>query len=175
MSTKIYNAYAYSGDNGIFGLFKVLEELKQKHIEQEIRTKYVFFDFSQETGRVETEFHVYRLIEEETRKGLNHPHNMAASVAIYPHKRKLYVQFFGVNEKLIKKCGCFKDFHFQNQVDKPKRITYAEWEHREKIWDEIFAEDKPSTPSDCGLVFKLDTFDILHTISKGIFDKLNAS
>jgi hypothetical protein len=168
----INDAYLYSGDGGIFGLFKVLDELKSKHIEQEINSKWVFFDFARESGKVETEFHVYRLIEEHTMKGTNHPHNLSSNIVVYPHKRKLYVQFFGVNDKLIKKSGNFTDFHFDGAPKtKPKRVTYADWEIRQKVWEDVF-NTKDKTPSDNGFIFKLDTFGILNDISNGIFEKL---
>lgn len=42
------------------------------------------------------------------------------------------------------------DFHYQNNTDRPDRISEDDWEHRRHIWKSLFASPL-STPALCGL------------------------
>lgn len=94
-----------------------------------------------------------RILQAHIRSGLNNPLNFQAAIVVYPFKDSIYVQFFGVREikKYINKK--FSDFHYQNQTDKPDKVTDKEWNQREKVWDEIFKVN--SKPSTAGLTFPL--------------------
>jgi hypothetical protein len=82
--------------------------------------------------------------------------NFSASMMLYSHEEKIIVQFFGIYphwldkycflQKSVKLLNSYVrrkklvDFHYQNQTDKPSRISNKAWDEREKIWDEIFNE-----------------------------------
>lgn len=61
------------------------------------------------------------------------------SVSVVPHDGHVLILTYGANrpefKTLIEQAG-FKDFHYQNQTDRPDDICEAEWAARAKTWDE---------------------------------------
>ena len=98
---------------------------------------------------------------------INDPLNIEASSVIYINNNKIYVQFFGykLNTRKYKK---FSDYHYQNQVDKPKGITNKQWDEREKVWDDIFKDR--NLPSAAGMCYDFgnDIIDICLKVSDNV-------
>lgn len=93
------------------------------------------------------------ILQAYLRSGLNEPLNFQASVVVYPYKDSIYVQFFGIRDVKNYINKKFSDFHYQNQTDRPDKVTDKEWNQREKVWDDIFKVN--SKPSTAGLTFPL--------------------
>ncbi|HNC56714.1 MAG TPA: hypothetical protein PLP33_14810 [Leptospiraceae bacterium] len=87
----------------------------------------------------------------------HHPYDYSTSLVIYPVGTKLYGQTFGrtdwINQWWLSRKDV-KDFHYQDQCDKPDQITRREWTKREKVWSSIY-EDYSKTPSESGLVLEI--------------------
>src|SRR6266576_1987819 len=98
-------------------------------------------------------FEIEKRIRETTQQGYRDPFNIESSVMIYFYKNAIYVQFFGVDWKLIKHNKYLKDAHYQNQTDQPEGISDKEWKERERVIDGIF--DEIGIFSNSGLIFKL--------------------
>jgi hypothetical protein len=179
MSTKIYNAYEFKGS--IQELFVMLNRIRQKYWKEcyAILDKYSTTTIAdiEKSGIASKRNDKYLIMHKPedliTRHhsilqdvldsiidmGYNNPLNLSASCVVYPvdkPKKRILVQFFGIRDvkKLLgKNYELFKDFHYQNQADKPDKISDAEWDMREKIWDKIFGSC--GSPAECGLVFDL--------------------
>jgi hypothetical protein len=82
------------------------------------------------------------------------------SMVVFYYREKVYVQFFGFNYwwddtfKKLRRTGKIKDWHYQNQTDKPDNVSYEMWEERENVWEGIFKEQESDTPSQCGFTVK---------------------
>jgi hypothetical protein len=194
MSTKIYNAYKYTGslDELMSDLQKIRQEYSfsktfmiatknhkckilntiDKGLYTDFLNKYKKYslDNIEEDSVADKEINTlpcYVLevfLENMSKTNYNHELNISASAAVYSHLGILYVQFFGYTPN-IRKYKKFKDFHYQNQTDRAKSITKKEWEHREKVWNSIF--NFSDIPSVCGLTYELgnDFFDISYEVA----------
>jgi hypothetical protein len=175
MSTKIYNAYKYTGKN-IESLFRELQNFKKKYVEWKYGCVlfYLMDNCYREGLKIEAVegWQIIELMKKYTDIGGWDVLNMQASVMVYPYKGDLYIQFFGV-DRLDSKFKNKKDFHYQDQTDKPSIITEKQWENRSKTWDKILGATH--TPIDSGLSLSLDTFnirlDIASRVAEYIRDK----
>jgi len=189
VSTKIYNAYRFDGS--LESLFQVLKNLRQKYRKEVVKriinakdtlaldhidkiAASEFYPLSIRCG----EHQLYRakisdlsapMLEKLLKFAIvgrrNSLLNISASAVIYPHQNKLYVQFFGVNPP--KKDKRFKDFHYQDQEDKPDSISTQEWNRREKVWDSILDDD--AIPAVSGLTYEFH--NQLFEIAYSAYDK----
>lgn len=99
---------------------------------------------------------IYEDIQESTRRGENSPFNIEMSACIYFDQGKIYVQFFGLDrgfQRLIDSRLWLSDFHYQNQTDRAEDVSEEDWNRREQIWDDIFAEE--TRYSSAGLSFRV--------------------
>jgi hypothetical protein len=155
MSTKIYDAYVVEGMT-IDQLLDHLVKFRKTYIKDSI-------DFLESVLKDDKDLNFGRLTElliSVMRGGSHNPLNMESSILIVPYKGKLYIKFFvdrhmlhtGAFEKLVNK-KYFKDFHYQNQTDRPKEVNSKEWEKRRRIWDGIMK--RGITFAEVGLIFKL--------------------
>ena len=76
------------------------------------------------------------------------------AVAVYPIKNKILARYFTeqrVFEDLWFSQKFVKDYHYQNQTDRPENISEKKWDQREKDWDIALEEqcykNIPSTGS----------------------------
>jgi hypothetical protein len=155
MSTKIYNAYitTLSIDN----IHKYLFKLKDEYwvwCKEWVLSKYP-------EGKVPSYLDMMKIIEEAIRSGRNEPLNVSASVAIYPKNNYTLIQFIGFPYPLMKRWTKrptfrqkFKDYHYQNQVDKPESISDIDWNDRSKIWDSVFCASRGWSPASAGLIME---------------------
>jgi hypothetical protein len=150
MSTKIYNAYKWNGTS-----FEVLlGKLKQLRIEfiEEISKELALYTENM------TYLEILYKLQEETLKGYRSPFNLETSAVAFPVNGEIYLQFFGVSDKLRRRVfkGELTDYHYQNQTDKPSRVSYKEWEERRKFWD-IVLPDEFDRPSIAGFSYNVCT------------------
>lgn len=78
--------------------------------------------------------------------------NPTANAVVYrdPHKGWL-VQFFSETELSLPKT--FRDYHYQNQSDRPPNISEKEWGERKHCWKRVFRD--VSVPAEAGFTFSL--------------------
>ncbi len=87
---------------------------------------------------------IVMLIQESMNRGLNIMANPEASAVVYPHKGRVYVQFFGTDEHHITLDDNFIDYHYQNSTDMPDDVTEEEWLEREETWEAILGGEAPA-------------------------------
>ena len=131
MSTKIYNAYKYLGED-IKSLLEELRVMKEWHTEWKIDK--VLSLFRDEVG-MDALWDVISIFDTGKFSRLIDPKDC---VMVFPHESDLYVKFF-CEEKLIEDMltDNFVDFHYQDSTDRPEGISEEEYAERERIWDEI--------------------------------------
>jgi hypothetical protein len=99
-------------------------------------------------------------------KGL--PLDFDMAMVIFYYQKKVYVQFFGFNYwwqdtfKELRNAQKIKDWHYQNQTDKPDNVSDELWNKRENVWEGIFKEHGSEVPAHCG--FSVDFIDRLQHI-----------
>ena len=157
MSTKIYNAYKWNST--IENLLEFLKSLQPKvwAWKKEILVGAI--------RNLEKDL-LLDHIKNDSYQGLNSPFNVLSSSVVYINQGKFYVQFFDVDSKFLDSKN-LKDFHYQNQVDKPEDITDCQWEKRRKIWSEIF---KTGRPSDDGFTYDFISVDNLYRFSYYLYN-----
>ena len=71
-------------------------------------------------------------------------YDLDVSVAIYAHSTGFYlrtscdnVSCLGGSLDFIEEHPLLEDFHYQNSIDRPKDVSPEDWEHREKVWDDL--------------------------------------
>ena len=69
-----------------------------------------------------------------------------AEVQIFPLKDKILMLFFGEGnlEQILELENDIKDYHFQNQCDKPNNITEEDWNQRYEDWKNAMPSMIPS-------------------------------
>jgi hypothetical protein len=156
MSTKIYNAYVtHLSLNELLPKFiKITSEIKELCINRFLEDVYELAvysfdrDHKKKTFEEIKEFHFKDYYKESFI-------NYGLTVLLYPYKDATYMMFFGqvkFLEKFKNKLK-LKDFHYQDQTDKPKNISEKNWENRIKIWDKILGGDGYGKPIDHGYQF----------------------
>lgn len=146
MSTKIYNAYKYQGKdiNTLLGQLKRMKTKVQKEALNII---------GRNTNSDLTVHNLVDLLRKELLSRERTPLNMVSSAVVYPYKNNLYIQFFGLDDRVVfgDKVNfinrkLFKDFHYQNQTDDYVNVSKMQWETRRKTWEAILAPSwKPSS------------------------------
>ncbi len=145
MSTKIYNAYRYKGNN-VNRLIEMLRKIKQDYIIEKAR------EIGERRDCPEDWKALVERIRLDSSKDTYEPFGISASAAIYFVKDEIYVQFFEVPNEIIKKHKRYlKDWHYQNSTDCPSHIDEKEWTERERFWDKVLK--KYLRPSDIALSF----------------------
>lgn len=89
------------------------------------------------------------------------------NIAFYENKKKIYFRHFADIRmrdvfNFLKQDTRIVDFHYQNQSDQPESIPVREWNHRGKVWDEIFSE--PGLTSTY-LTLELCNFNMFYQLS----------
>jgi hypothetical protein len=125
-----------------------------KHINPYKNPKIPEWDHSlKDMGALEAEF-VIRANSRCMEKGV--PLDVDCSMVVFYYHKKVYIKFFNFNYwwddvfKELRKSRKIKDWHYQDQTDKPDRISDAAWSKREEVWEGIFKEQESDIPSHCG-------------------------
>jgi hypothetical protein len=104
-------------------------------------------------GILETEF-VINANSRCMERGI--PLDFDCSMVVFYYHKKVYVQFFNFNRKWddvfkeLRKIRKIKDWHYQDQADKPDNVSEKTWVERENVWEGIFKEHEADTPAQCG-------------------------
>lgn len=110
-------------------------------------------------------YELCEILESIAQMQMSAPFDFAASVMMYHCENTMILQFIGIpflykdSKKLLArhvKKGTLKDFHYQDQADKPEEITRKEWDFRKRIWKKIWKD--VSRYSQAGFAFDLHSF-----------------
>jgi hypothetical protein len=178
MSTKIYNAYKFNGKP-----HELMEHLRL------YRPKWHEFQIERICGLLSEAppFNVLQeKIAEQSAKSYpswNDEYDVRGSVAVYFHKRNIYVQtFLQTSGKPPEfKDERFIDFHYQNQVDPwydydetlsaaDKKKAARNWNTRKKVWDEIFS-GRFDSASEAGMIYEMCQTTDFYEIARRITEK----
>lgn len=166
MSTKIYDAYrTRHGLKAILAALKTLREKlgdKWKSDVASFLTGTVLSDSSDSSNtRCDLSYTIH--VGTTIMQGMN-GHNPTASAVVYPHPDGGdVVQLFGLDNspecKTLLKTFLRRlkatDYHYQNQVDQPERVSQSEWNLRRKYWDIMLPG--AGVPEENGFTFELIT------------------
>jgi len=163
MSTKIYNAYLWSGSAP--ELMEFLKELRQKYIE--VASEHlVKFQGSIEDARTQWKtkdqfFTISLYLQDRIHSNVNEPTNIEASAAVYFRGEKIAIQFFGLEsfyldrkrplQEIIKNHPKLEECEYWNNVDTPEELTEEEWDARRDFWDFL------NVPSEDGLIYEFSS------------------
>lgn len=186
MSTKIYDAYKYSGNIELLlsELVEMRSFYRKKRIYKILGAMTTILDVKplvDYTYTYEKDDLVYDLpitnIMDVIKKFIDrkswHPLNIEASAVVYLNRGNIYVQFFGLErDEFLPLNDKFSDFHYQNQSDKDENITEEEWQERKQVWDEIFSSS--CVPSVVGLIYDFgnDLFDFCKKLKETLNGKV---
>jgi len=176
VSTKIYDAYRYTGL--LHQLVQFLFELRDK-----VRSDFVTvaaacwapkdFDYGAFVTDLKKMLRSGVRVDMVDDVALVNP---ACSVVVYPvrvgRKNELLVQFFGFANGDLDKflpAGRFQDFHYQNQTDTD--IPAREWSRRKRVWAKVFKT--VSSPAEAGLSFDLISEGAAYEFAKKVGEKLH--
>lgn len=154
MSTKIYNAFKFNGNNEeLISIFKNIKLEYYDYLQNKL-TKLNFNKWNLEKKRYkflekdytwkefkELDFPEYILediFQVENKRGEWHPLNIDASSVVYHCEEKIYVQFFGFDRDFLKnqldKYSQFEDYHYQNSTDQ------SNYDDDKEPWNEMSEE-----------------------------------
>lgn len=82
------------------------------------------------------------------------PCDLTADICVFPSEEKCLFMAFGLadeffqaflsskeNTKFIEKWG-LREYHYQDQTDRPEEILEEEWENRKKDWEKVFNQSR---------------------------------
>lgn len=151
MSTKIYEAYEYKGKD-IESLMKTLKNMRAR-IWEEVVTHVGKY---RQAG--EPHYKFGDRIKAEMLSSVRGPLNCLTSAVVYAHQGKLYVHFFGLDDRTVFVNGSkfiskklFKDCSYWNNTDSADGVSKKDWEARGRTWDGILG--KSFVPSHAGLTY----------------------
>jgi len=192
MSTKIYDAYKYSGTPE--ELMKWLIKFKKKYEDlavEELRPLFINQSkYLEKHPKVEEPYCLFkdplnyfstsRGVELIIRKKLNEPLNIDTSVVVYFHNGLTVVQFFGLDfgfrvysKKLkegIIRSKKFIDFSYWNNTDRPDDVSDKEWDERRKFYDSL--TEKYHFFNSIGLVYELSNTESILDICRRISERI---
>ncbi len=155
MSTKIYNAYEWTGD--YTSLIKYLNELNTKYMSDSVNRVLKLYQFDS-AGKYENANRLYDLITKDSSQDeKGHPYDMSLSCVVYMHKGKIILHFFGVNSYthpiVYETLNQLPDYSYWNNTDGPDDVAEEAFESRGKWYDDLFDTYGSTIPSKCGLVY----------------------
>lgn len=165
MSTKIYNAWrADKPASKVFaGLVKwrrVIRERASNQVVAAIAAEY------ENESRKEAMPKIVEILDRNIRR----PIAVQCSAVVYPIAPKTtLLTIHGTDE--IERCPRvdafvkgIRDYHYQNQTDRPDSISADEWKARKQTWGLVFAEWWQ--PCRAGLVFEIVTAEDIKSIAR---------
>jgi hypothetical protein len=166
MSTKIFGGVRYIGDHS--SVFHHMQELRPKiwnavyveqrrmlalsstrmfdiHNHENPDTPKRFWDF---ISKAQQDFD--DRVREIKKTGYRDPSvDFEVKLMVLPHtiNGTLYGMLFVEHPKLramVRRQHWIKDYHYQNQTDRPKSVSAGDWEQRKRIWDDLLPSDDPA-------------------------------
>lgn len=171
MSTKIYNAYRWSGT--VETAFVFLTELRAKIETQTIETLQGY-----NYPKLMPEYKLVEEIQKAIKSGYNDPLNLSCSAVVYVYRHKVFIQFFGLDrsweEKLARKKN-LKDYSYWNNSDSEEGVSKRDWSRRGAVWEGIFKKSG-YTPSRAGLTVELigDSYTSIAAITGPVYRAIKA-
>lgn len=166
MSTKIYDAYVYSGS--LESLMRRFTAYRREAIEvyaayaaEQLREAGIVRG-SEITVAVKSVLTSRMMVEAVKSPSGRHVELVTpkCGAAVYFLRGKTLVQFFGVPHDLPTGTApkfelpkrYFRDFHYQNSTDRPRGVSAREWSERKRVWGRVFKD--ALTPAEAGLTFE---------------------
>lgn len=169
VSIKMYNAYIFDKQYSMVELENLMSKLKErfrkegnKYYHTKIVNEFLYYYYF---SKLHTEEQIRKinygslLLEKKYFKICSEINSsfwkndcssfsadeLNASIQIIPYKDNLLAISFITNyeayQTLIDTLPYLKDYHYQNQTDKPKEVSSEEWKEREETWNEVFKKD----------------------------------
>jgi len=169
MSTKIYTGFKFK-DNDLIKIHKHIMDFRQKAdkiAKEELAKWYAkrisnvfdsltlnknftneYMDNLKKYGILSTvHFELCERHREIERTKQRDPEiDFSFVLSILPLKNKILGIYYGENEKIINawmNSDFVLEYHYQNQSDRPKDISYEEWRQRKRDWDKALEYDVP--------------------------------
>ncbi len=158
MSTKIYNAFRVKRGVQLWPLLWAIKKKGIANIQQvlvntynkvlgdpqsigEMRTN-LKMDADYEVGPDDVSTYVKKLYRAQLGGGLRNPFNFDVSLSVRELRGRYYLITYcdGLTHdvlKFLQRDRRVEDFHYQNQTDRPEKISERAWRVREKTWDKI--------------------------------------
>ena len=122
-------------------------------------------------------FYITGYIEEKIQKSKGEIrrdfiYDYECSIHILPIPRKLLFLYYGEKpefEKIVESQDYIKDYHYQNQTDRPETISRKSWKTREKDWEEAIID---YVPGNHGFTVELVNTQAFPLISKSYMQKI---
>lgn len=176
MSTKIYNAYRYTGSLHQLTqfLFELRAELKNNFVARAAESwAPKDFSYGEFVEGLEKMFRRGAVVDIVADVAMGNP---ACSATVYPVRLRgrdaLLVQFFGFFGGELGKilpASWFKDFHYQNQTDTD--VPAREWVRRKQVWGKVFKT--AHTPAEAGFNFDLIGESAVYEFAERVVEKLH--
>lgn len=194
MSTKIFDAFKFNGKAN--ELLNHVRSYRSKWIDFQIERilsnnnpeEYLVNEHKHKhnsAGHLASHLSLYDFIKDQSTKQFaswGDVFDVRGSVAVYFHKRNIYVQTFlqctGLPPEFID--DRFVDFHYQNQTDpwyfyenlsiEEKKKAARNWRVRKKVWDDIYSGDF-NTASQAGLIYEMCGDSDYHAIARKVLEK----
>lgn len=152
MSTKIYDAYEYRGKN-IDTLMADLKRMRAAIWEETVS------HVGKHSSATEQYYALGERIQDEMRSHERSWLNCLTSAVVYPYRGRLFVQFFGLTDRMVFEDGLkfvskklFKEFSYWNNTDSEDGVSDNDWRARGKLWDRILGD--LAVPSIAGLSYE---------------------
>lgn len=179
MSTKIFNAYLWSGTAP--DLLEFLKELREKYIER-ASNHLVMFSGSIEDARkkwqtIDRFFTISLYLQDMIGSRINDPTNIEASAAVYFRDEMIAVQFFGLElfwdketdtrplMEIVKNHPNLSEYEYWNNVDPPEELSDEQWDERSEFWDFL------NVPSEDGLIYEFSNQSAIWEIASNYKQK----
>lgn len=100
---------------------------------------------------------------------IKNSNNTDVKLQIVPLKDKILAMFFGNNkmEHFVSDHSAYFDYHYQNQTDKPNKISDAEWEQRRTDWEAAIGPDYIP----CNHGFTVELVNVEYILNNIFFNK----
>ncbi|MCK4258063.1 MAG: hypothetical protein KAX49_03745 [Halanaerobiales bacterium] len=142
MSTKIYTAYRFPKELGLFNVMSKIYEDGLEVVIQRMRKYYNILIIEQ--GKTIDEAHevIIKYYKEAVVSSERNPLNFDMKIGIHEYEEYYYIIPYGEMDyeqwDFLDDNLQLEDFAYWNNTDKPKEITNDEWDERERIWNAMF-------------------------------------
>lgn len=166
MSTKIYTAYMLRDRRKLWSVCRKIRERCEARVSRELARLYgaIVVDATRATGKTDDSLKKYRSADgsldvmdasrfvrdqygAQLTRSERHPFDLTVCVAIRqaPDGRILLIPYPGSgflsgSLDFMARMPEIRDYHYQNQTDRPKNITAAQWAERRRTWDPLLAD-----------------------------------
>jgi len=140
MSTKIYNAYRFPKN---LGLFDVMNKIKEDGLKIVKQRMLHYYNVIMEQGKTVDEVHdiITKLYKKAVVSLENNPFNFDMQIGIHEFEDYYYLIPYGVIDygkwDFLDNNMQLEEFGYWNNTDKPEKLSNKEWDERGRIWNAI--------------------------------------